>query len=152
MRILLAVDGSKCSDAAVEYVARQPWPAGSEVKVLSVAEIPYFPNTEFGTLPQQYFEELEKSARDRAQGVVEKAEAALRAGVVPGLPVTAVVIDDAPREAIVKIAGDWPADLIVLGSHGYRGYKRFFLGSVSQSVAAHAPCSVLIVKSPELPE
>ncbi len=149
MKILLAVDGSSCSDAAVAEVRRIPWPAGSEVRIISAAEMPFFPATEFGTLPQQYFEELEVAARKRAKGIVEKAVENLTKAPAAKLTVTSEVIFEGPREAIVDEAERWNADWIVVGSHGYRGYKRFLLGSVSQSVAAHAPCSVLIVRSPQ---
>jgi nucleotide-binding universal stress UspA family protein len=50
------------------------------------------------------------------------------------------------EEIIIETAKDWGADLIVLGSHGYRAIERFLLGSVSQAVASHAPCSVEIVR------
>jgi nucleotide-binding universal stress UspA family protein len=149
MKILLAVDGSKCSDAAIAEVARQPWPAGSEVRIITVAEMPFFPSTEFGTLPQQYYEELEGVARERAYSIVEKAVERLKRAQVTSLPVDSRVIFESPREAIVDEAVEWGADLIVVGSHGYRGYKRFLLGSVSQTVAAHAPCSVMIVRGQE---
>ncbi|MFN6201180.1 MAG: universal stress protein [Acidobacteriota bacterium] len=149
MKILLAVDGSKCSDAAIAEVARQPWPAGSEVRIITVAEMPFFPSTEFGTLPQQYYEELEGVARDRAYAIVEKAVEHLKRAQVTSLPIDSRVIFESPREAIVDEAVAWGADLIVVGSHGYRGYKRFLLGSVSQTVAAHAPCSVMIVREQE---
>jgi nucleotide-binding universal stress UspA family protein len=52
-----------------------------------------------------------------------------------------------PEEVIIGNAKTWEADLVVLGSHGYRGFERFLLGSVSQAVASHAPCSVEIVRT-----
>lgn len=149
MKILLAVDGSKCSDAAIREVARQPWPAGSEIRVIAAAEMPIFPSAEFGTLPQQYYDELEGAARAQATAIVDKAVATLRLNQVTGVPVESQVVHEAPRDAIVDEAARWGADLIVVGSHGYRGYRRFLLGSVSQSVAAHAPCSVMIVRERE---
>ncbi|MFN7623340.1 MAG: universal stress protein, partial [Acidobacteriota bacterium] len=113
MKILLAVDGSKCSDAAIAEVARQPWPAGSEVRIITVAEMPFFPSTEFGTLPQQYYEELEGVARDRAYAIVEKAVEHLKRAQVTSLPIDSRVIFESPREAIVDEAVAWGADLIV---------------------------------------
>jgi nucleotide-binding universal stress UspA family protein len=53
-----------------------------------------------------------------------------------------------PKEVILDEAEKWDADLIVVGSHGYRGWQRFLLGSVSQAIASHAPCSVQIVRLP----
>jgi nucleotide-binding universal stress UspA family protein len=52
----------------------------------------------------------------------------------------------APHRRIVEVADEWGADLIVVGSHGYRMWERVLLGSVSQSVATHAKCSVWIVR------
>ena len=63
-----------------------------------------------------------------------------------GLSAEAVVHDGDPRSVIVDEAQDWKADLIVLGSHGYSGFKRWLLGSVAQSVVSHAPCSVEVVR------
>jgi nucleotide-binding universal stress UspA family protein len=63
-----------------------------------------------------------------------------------GLPVEMVVRNGDPRSVIVDEAKDWPADLIVVGSHGYSGVKRWLLGSVAQSVVSHAPCSVEVVR------
>jgi nucleotide-binding universal stress UspA family protein len=51
------------------------------------------------------------------------------------------------REIILANASEWPADLVVVGSHGRRNLKRLLLGSVAESVARHAPCSVEIVRS-----
>lgn len=50
---------------------------------------------------------------------------------------------------IVKAANEWPADLIVIGSHGRGGVERLLLGSVAESVTRHAPCPVLVVRGGE---
>lgn len=54
-----------------------------------------------------------------------------------------------PAAEIVKAAREWPANLIVIGSHGRRGIKRAVLGSVAESVMHHAPCPVMVVKAEE---
>jgi nucleotide-binding universal stress UspA family protein len=155
LKILVAIDGSEYGQRALEEVVRIPWPAASEIRVISAAEMPFFPSAEFGTLPRQYYEELEQATRDRARRVVEEAVAQLRKALSHSSDsasppsVEGEFLFAPPREAIVEEAHRWGADWIVLGSHGYRGYKRFLLGSVSQSVAANAPCSVLIVRKPE---
>ena len=61
----------------------------------------------------------------------------------------AVVPDGSPKRIIVEEAETWGADLVVVGSHGYRSWERMLLGSVSQAVAAHAECSVEIVRCPK---
>ncbi len=55
----------------------------------------------------------------------------------------------APGAEIVKAAREWPADLIVIGSHGRSGMQRALLGSVAEAVMRHAPCPVLVVRAKE---
>jgi nucleotide-binding universal stress UspA family protein len=145
MKILLAVDGSTFSHAAVEEISRRPWPDGTEVDVLSVSEQPVYPMGEATTLPSSYYEEMEKIARERAQAAIDKTLEALRSNK-SNLRVTSSVVAGHPVQEIVDRAEQWGADLIVVGSHGYRGFKRLLLGSVSQAVASHAKCSVEIVR------
>lgn len=148
MKILLAVDGSTFSDAAVESVARRPWAAGSQVKVISVME-PFQPYmTEVWSLPADFWEEMDKSARQQATDALDKATQVFKRAE-SNLTVTTEIIKGNPKSAIVDEAEKWGADLIVLGSHGYTGLKRMFLGSVSQAVASHAKCSVEIVRAAE---
>ena len=64
---------------------------------------------------------------------------------------TTKVVKGSPKEAIVEEAEQWGADLIVMGSHGYGFWQRALLGSVSESVVHHAPCSVLVVPRPDGP-
>jgi nucleotide-binding universal stress UspA family protein len=54
-----------------------------------------------------------------------------------------------PATEIVKTAKEWPADLIVIGSHGRAGVQRALLGSVAEGVMRHAPCPVLVVRAKE---
>jgi nucleotide-binding universal stress UspA family protein len=148
MRILLAVDGSPCSDAAVEEVARRPWPDGTEVRVLSAYEpAAILAMAEAWAPPEGYYEQMERADRERAGAAAEKAAARLRSACADRLSVSAETVRGLPKEAIVAEAERWGADLIVVGSHGYRGWKRLWLGSVSHAVATHAPCSVEIVRS-----
>ena len=69
-----------------------------------------------------------------------------------GVMAEAFVREGDARSVIVDEAKDWDADLIILGSHGYTGFKRWLLGSVAQAVASHAPCSVEIVRRKQAAE
>ena len=53
------------------------------------------------------------------------------------------------KTVILDEAENWKADLIVVGSHGYRAWERFLLGSVSQAIVSHARCSVEVVRTRE---
>lgn len=151
MKILLAVDGSECSEAAIEEVARRPWADRSEVIVLSVVEPPpTAPMAETWTLPSDYIDQWEKAGEERARSIVDKAVARIRAeGQGEKLRIETSIVEGYPREIILDEAEKQKVDLIVVGSHGYRGLKRLWLGSVSQAVASHAECSVEIVRKPK---
>ncbi len=147
MKILLAIDGSPCSDAAVAEVARRPWPDDSQVRVVSVVEPPGALTAEPYMGLGSYFEEVERLKRQQAEEVVGRAAEVLRGGAgTAQAGVATEVLTGAPKRTIVEEAEAWGADLIVVGSHGYHTWERMLLGSVSQSVAAHALCSVEIVR------
>ena len=144
MKILLAIDGSACSDAAVEEVARRPWPEETEVRIVSVVE----PTGALVAEPYigavDYFDEVERINQRQAEAAVARTTEALSAN--NRLQVTTEVRHGSAKGAIVEAAEEWDADLIVVGSHGYHTWERMLLGSVSQAVAAHAACSVMIVR------
>ena len=144
MKILLAIDGSTCSDAAVEEVARRPWPERTLVKVLTAWETPMAPTPEGWALPANYFKEMDAALRKQGENIVNRAIQKLKAN--KALLVDAVLTPGSPRPVILDEAESWGADLIVLGSHGYGRWKRLLLGSVSQAVVSHAKCSVEVVR------
>jgi nucleotide-binding universal stress UspA family protein len=147
MKIVLAIDGSTCSDRAVDEVARRPWPADSQVRIISVMELPA-PLTSEPWIPSaDYLKEVESVERAQAEKTLSEAAAKLREGKVSGeLCITTEVLTGSPKRVIVEEAEKWGADLIVVGSHGYRSWERMLLGSVSQAVALHAECSVEIIR------
>lgn len=149
MKVLLAVDGSEHSEASVREVARQSFPAGTEVRIISAAEPPYFPGTFAGeNVSVRLYDALAKTANELARAAVDSA-AALRADERSRLlDITTEVIFGSARNVILADAEAFGADLIVVGSHGRGMLERFLLGSVSQAVALHAVCSVEIVRRP----
>jgi nucleotide-binding universal stress UspA family protein len=146
MKIVLATDGSASSDAAVYEVARRPWPADSQVRIICVLEI-HAPLTSGPWTYAQSDEEREALERAQAEEILASAAMKLRDGIgSKPLGITTEVLTGSPKRIIVEEAEKWGADLIVVGSHGYRSWERMLLGSVSQTVALHAECSVEIVR------
>ena len=150
MKIVLATDGSEFSTAAVTSVANRPWPTGSEIRILSVEELPNFENQMMASplsaiYPPSLLEELMENARHHAKEAVETARKILLTGSVKVLDNKPAPIGD-PRVLILDSAKEWGADLIVLGSHGRRGLDRMLMGSVSEAVAMHAHCSVEVIR------
>lgn len=144
MNILLAIDGSKFSQSAIHALIAQATPGQTNLRILHVIEpIPEYADSLSWGYGMQVGSVLQEE-REHAQGLVARAAQELRDA---GFQVeTMVEVGDA-KAVILDCAAQWPADLIVLGSHGRKGLERFLMGSVSEAVARHAPCSVQIVRS-----
>jgi nucleotide-binding universal stress UspA family protein len=144
MNILIAIDGSDYSQAALKSVIARPWPPGTSVKVLHVVEPPsLLMGREMGGYDPE-FEMVWKALRERARSLVEKAADQLREAK---FQVSTELVEGDPKSRILDAAMEWHADMIVLGSHGRSGISRFLLGSVSQDVVRHAHCSVEIIRT-----
>jgi len=123
-RVLLATDGSETSLKAARELSNRPWPEGSEFMVLTVEE-PWV---------------------TKPSSVVLNIESAEQVLISAGLKPTVAVVSGKPSGVILNEAKKWNADLIVVGSHGRHGFKRFLLGSVSEAVAMNAHCSVVVAR------
>jgi nucleotide-binding universal stress UspA family protein len=148
MKILLATDGTKHSEAAAEMVTKLKLGGEDSVRVISVVDmaVPLAVDIYGGYLPDTT--ELEKTARQSAAKVVEDAIARLNAKLqAEGVSIDGDVLFGSPDSRIVETAEDIHADLIVIGSHGYKRWERLLLGSVSHSVVHHAHCSVMVVRT-----
>lgn len=145
MKILLATDGSRSSQAALRMLITQYRSPKTQVRVLHVVvPVDVALPLEMSTGMTLELRDLQKRQLKQARKLVEGAAQKLRdAGFKP----TTAVVQGNARAAIIDVAAKWRADLIVLGSHGRKGLDRFLIGSVSEYVARHAPCSVLIVRS-----
>lgn len=144
MRLLLAIDGSDCSAPPVRAITTRPWPPGSEIRILTVIENQY----PAGFVPEAPlvtdFAAVQKAQRDKAEAVIERARQIVDTA---GLPVSTRIRTGVPGQEIVDEAGEWRADLIVVGSHGRTGLRRILMGSVAQYVVQHALCSVEVVRA-----
>lgn len=146
MKILIAIDGSHYSKAAVDKVIERPWPDNSEVKVVHVVE-PFHP--EYGAWHANYVplalkaqRELVESAQTMIDETVGQFQKKFGIDSVKG-----EVHEGYIKDRILEIAENWHADLIVVGSHGRKGITKFLLGSVSEAILSHAPCSVEVVRT-----
>jgi Universal stress protein UspA and related nucleotide-binding proteins len=146
MKILLAIDGSTYSNAAIQSVARRPWPNNTKIKVVMAVEMPSVIGMEPWATSPEYFEQLEIAIRDAAKEVIDGALQTLKENPDKTLKVDSEIIQGPPRQVIVEEAERWNADLIVMGSRGLGAWNRLLLGSVSSGVIHHAKCSVEIVR------
>lgn len=143
MKIVIGVDESQHSWAAVQFVKHNPWPAGSSLRVIA-AFPPVFLATGETAAPRAIVEIIHQQ-ETAARELAERASTELRGC---GLEVTPVTVQADPRSALIDDAREGSADLIVVGSHGRSGLSKLLLGSVAAHVVSHAPCSVLVVKAP----
>lgn len=145
MKILLAVDGSKYSEAAMHAIEAMIRKENTEVLILQIVEPRIFstpPQMAAGYEPEMA--EIMKAQFKRAQEEVDRMTRALRSA---GFNAKARVAEAETRAGILDAAAEWHADLIVVGSHGRKGLEPFMLGSVAESVARGAYCSVFIVRA-----
>ena len=119
VRIIVGFDGSKESEVAVHAVASRSWPAGTEVRVITARE---------ALRPNQH------------NFLTEKLQAV-------GVTFTELSRNGEPAHVLVKEAADWDADSIFVGTRDLHGFRHFLQGSVSSAVAAHARCSVEVVRA-----
>lgn len=148
MKIVLATDGTKQSEAALEMVTNFQFQKLSEVIIVSVVDmaVPLSNDIYAGYLSSTA--EIEKAAREHAHKTLEETKEKLLSRINdPTFMIKTEVLFGSPERRIVEIAEQMQADLIIVGSHGYNRWERLLLGSVSDSVIHHAPCSVLVVRS-----
>jgi nucleotide-binding universal stress UspA family protein len=149
MRIVLAVDDSAHSEAAVKAVVTQFRPADTEVCVFHAVEwLRELPQSyRFGEGPS-YAEDILSKQHQSFENAKQLAARVARQLQAAGFRTTTETPDTDPRHGIIDCAAQRNADLIVMGSHGRRGVERLLLGSVAEAVVRHAPCSVEIVRLP----
>ncbi len=136
MRVLLATDGSKDARAATRYLKEFPLPGNATIRVMTVVTLP---SSSLDAPPVAAFNE---SLLAEGRRVVEEARALLG----PRASVDERVVQGGPKDEIARAAEAWPADLVVVGARGLGGVKGFLLGSVSETVARHVHCPVLVAK------
>lgn len=143
MKVLVAVDDSPCSQAALEFVRRTHWSKDTKFVVLSAVPVlaSIYSLVEAGGYT--VFPPMQEGQRKAAQELAARAERGLRD---EGLVTEAKVELGDPREVILRVAEEQGMNLIVMGSHGRSGLRKLLMGSVASHVTTHARCSVLVVK------
>jgi nucleotide-binding universal stress UspA family protein len=145
VRVIIGIDGSPGSEAAVRAVAARNWPPRSEAKLI-VVDDPFVPAFVGNFIPPlaKTIEEDSKAELVWAEKIAAQAEALLHGAEIK---VTRVLRQGDPKHELPKAAEEWGTDCIFVGSTGFSNrLERFVLGSVSAAVAARAHCSVEVVR------
>jgi nucleotide-binding universal stress UspA family protein len=134
MRVLVAVEKMNSGKIIFEFIKNHSWPEGSEFWVIHAIEpteaILAWPSERLRADSERLLADFVRMIRHAFPGM--KARKEIRHGSAKG--------------EIIKVAEDWGADVIILGSHTREDLAHYLPGSVSTAVALHAPCSVAIVK------
>jgi nucleotide-binding universal stress UspA family protein len=143
-RIVVGTDGSETAGEAVRQAVDLAKLAGATLSIVSA----------YAPLPERKVKDQQRDApadvqyelgpREDVNLILDAAAAAVRR---EGIEVQTHPVEGDPGEAILSVAEDTKADLIVVGNKGMTGARRFLLGSVPNNISHHAPCSVLIVRT-----
>lgn len=140
-KVLIAIDGEPVAVHAAETGVDLALALGAEVALVHVIDASLLNPDDIGLSPN----ELISAAKLDAKRLV----AAIRQRLPPQSPVLEFFQVGTPSNEIVKAAQEWPADLIVIGSHRRGAMQRALLGSVAETVMRHAPCPVVVVRAKE---
>jgi nucleotide-binding universal stress UspA family protein len=144
IRLLIGVDSSADSNAAVDTVCNRYWPSGTEVGLLAVVDT-VMPLTSNPSEPSatKWIEVADESNWNQVREIFEPAAQRIRSA---GLHAEVLIRRGNPADEILNEANTWGADCIFVGARGTRGIDRLLLGSVSSAVSARAHCSVEVVR------
>jgi len=147
-KIILATDFSDTSKEASYYAVQLAQTFKAELKALHVFD------TSERNVPSHYFLEPAGPEFDEVvegfEGIRQRGKDTLKKLAESfDLEVETIFTEGDPGHEIIRVAEELNADLIVLGTHGYTGWKRFTIGSVAEFVGRHAPCTVFTIRHKE---
>ena len=149
IRVLVGTDGSPEASCALASVCKRTWPENTEVRVSAViqalmpAAVANFSLTSPSLMATETLVETEQDESTRLGRVIDESVQKLRDA---GLRVSSFVEEGSPSDVLLRAARDWHPDMVFVGACGLGRVERLLLGSVSEALVAHAPCTVEIVR------
>ena len=157
--IVVGVDGSDGSVAALRWALDEARLRGSSVRVVHAYRSPQFPLTEpqlgvaggmgVPVMVDEGAEELRRAIETQAQGVIDESVRRAGGDAVDALEIERAAVEGPAAQTLIESARG--AELLVVGSRGHGGFVGLLLGSVSQQCAQHPPCPVVILPPPDEP-
>jgi nucleotide-binding universal stress UspA family protein len=142
--IVVGTDGSDTATQAVRQAVDLARSVGAKLELVSAYEP--VPAQRLSEERRQAPEDLQWAINPR-EDVDATLEAAAKIARDAGVPVDVYARQGDPADAVLDVAEEREADLIIVGNKGMTGAKRFLLGSVPNKVSHHAPCSVMIIRT-----
>jgi nucleotide-binding universal stress UspA family protein len=143
-RILVPIDGSPTSKLGLSEAIRLAKQLQAKVRILHVVD-EFIADTTFGSA--MYYEKWVESLREGGKKTLAESEAFTRDQGIEPEAILVETVGTRAAEAIIEQARQWPADLIVLGTHGRRGMRRIVMGSDAEVVVRGAEVPVLLVRN-----
>jgi len=132
MKVLVAIDSSNYADEILEQLVARFWPSGTSFQIITAVE----------SSPSW---DIEQEMQHPCKVILEERISYLKKKL-PNAEVTGHVSAGRAAKVIVRCARDWPADVVIIGSHGDTGKRMAAIGSVAAEVVNEAHCSVVVVK------
>jgi nucleotide-binding universal stress UspA family protein len=146
MKVVVGIEDKVFGEAIIEFIGTQKWAPGTEFRLVHV--IDNQPTGEIvGELCCPDAVKLVDAEKQAAQELLMNLDLELLKHVTDAQS-EQKILSGRPKDILLDEIEQWPADLLIVGSHGRHGFSRFLLGSVSMALLSQAPCSVLIVKMP----
>lgn len=143
MKVIFAVDSPACLKPFVEFAAKQKWEQPVSFKLINVVE-PLLVGSYMAVFPSPFLEDVRADMFKRGNSIMAELAEEMRRQI-KDVEVTKQSIEGFPAQTIAREAKEWPADLIVTGTHGRAGFERVLVGSIAADIAGQAPCSVLVL-------
>jgi nucleotide-binding universal stress UspA family protein len=147
--ILVPVDDSEPSQLALNEAIRLAKNSGATLYLLHVIDEFALAPMDSSYMASAYYADVVAALRDAGQKILDRAEQTARQGGVEFKTGLVETFGRRVAEIVVEQAREWPADIIVMGTHGRRGLRRLVLGSDAEWVLRSTPVPVLLIRGPE---
>lgn len=148
MKIILAIDATKISAFITNFMQTLNLNEPDEIWIISVIDMSIHTSIDIYAESFSSIKEIENAVVNDALKILELTKRNLEQFFLnKNIVIFTQILNGSPESRIVEKAEEIQADLIVVGSHGYNRWKRLLIGSVSDAIVHHAPCSVLVIRS-----
>lgn len=141
MKLVVAIDGRKSADIALEHILKAKYAAETEIHLIHVI-VPGFADVSVEGIPDVVAEE-----REEEQEVLDRMARTLKQSL--NIDATAEVLSGETAEVIAEACKQFGADEVIIPSHARHGFSRLWFGSVADEIVDAAPCTAVVLKMPQ---